>query len=627
MSSVLDVKVVDGFYHVDMGDGLLLPIRNGRKMDEFSGGWSPVCASKEFFSVVVLLLRREDGALAPWYLDAELNRVGGTVAEIPPHLRTPLLEKAAEVFRTIVSFATSSEALRGAEAVADLAMFEERILGELADLAAQADPNVTTIKRLDASLDPVRDSVGTEVPHLHRAFEGKLQHDFLALVRNKELRRPSPISGSSCIARIGLILTPRLTAYQFVDDLTGAIFYVIPDHYFERVVAIYIPHLRVYAIEDGAPPFAELFWRLVTHVIAHHQAITRFTHTASTKRPVNFLSDYPWLHIGHVLWNELSGLEELTCLVENDLLPHVCVINSSAGSEVYGPTDRLFPEFGDRLVRWELPWRAVARTVYDSDFLYFRYMTKFVRSRVGARVLSLVKQDPRLLDDQQTARRLRDERRTGVCLGLRCGNRTMQDQTQVLIHAIEHLVDRLDHVTIVLDGMNSRINSDPSTCYGAFGPATDQDNVITELKTVLEIRNRFLQDPRVEIVSTIGRPISASLFWINECRFFVAPWGAALAKYRWICNKPGFVMTNRPILANPTGDITIYHHKDYMESPSRMVFIAMDKVSDAPGPGGFYANFVPDLDAVKAGIDSLIEEAGLLPSSSEPVASRTTMPA
>ena len=614
MSSVLDVKFVDGFYHIDMGGGIVLPIQNGRKMDEFSGGWSPLCASREFFPVILLLLlRREDGALAPWYLDSELNRVGGTIAEVPLHLRTPLLEKAANVFQAIISFGSSPDSPESTEAIADLAVFEEQILGELADSATQAaNPQITVIERGNAGLSQFKEMIDAKISFLQRAFEGKLQHDFLSLIRTGELRRPSPLSGLSCVARIGLILTPRLTAYQFVDALDDVVFYVIPDHYFERVMAVYIPHLRAYIFENGAPPFAELFWRLATHVIANYQAITRSRKPASTKLPVNFVSHYPWLHIGHVLWNELSGLEELTCLIENDLLPHTCVINTSAGSEVYGPVDVLFPEFSDRLVRWDLPWSAVAEKVYDAGILYFRYMTKFVRSRVGTRVLSLVKEDPRLLDDQQTARRLRDEKRTGVCLGLRCGNRTVQDQTKFLIFSIEHLVDRLGRVMVILDGMNARINSDPSTLYGAFGPANDEDNLIIELKTVLEVRRRFRGDPQVEIISTVGRPVSASLFWINECRFFVAPWGAALAKYRWICNKPGFVMTNRPILANPTGDITIYHDSQYMESPSKMVFIALDKVSDAPGPGGFYANFLPDPDAVKAGIDGLIQDVGLL---------------
>ena len=613
MSSVLDVKIVDGFYHVDMGDGLLLPIRNGRKMDEFSGGWSPVCASKEFLPVVVLLLRREDGVLAPWYLDAELNRVGGTVAEIPPHLRVPMLERVAKVFQTIVSFAHPFCGSKGVEATADLAIFGEQILGDLADSAAQAaDPKVRVIKRADVDFNLSEEDIEANLPYLRRAFEGKLQHDFLLLIRNKELRRPSPLSGLSCSARIGLILTPRLTAYQFVDELADTLFYVIPDHYFEQVIAIYVPHLRVYIVENGAPPFAELFWRLSTHVIANHKAITCFMN-ASTKLPVNFLSDFPWLHIGHVLWNELSGLEELINLIENDLLPHVCVINASMGSEVYGPIDNLFPEFSDRLLRWETPWSAVAEKVYNAGFLYFRYMTKFVRSRVGIRVLSSVKQDPRLMDDQQTAERLCDETRIGVCLGLRCGNRMIQDQTQFLILSIEHLIDRLGRVTVILDGMNSRINSDPTTLYGAFGPANDEDNLIIELKTVFEVRRRFRGNPQVEIISTVGRSINASLFWINKSRFFVAPWGAALAKYRWICNKPGFVMTNRPILANPIGDIMIYHHSDYMESPSKLAFIALDKVSDAPGPGGFYANFLPDPGAIRAGIDSLIEDARLSP--------------
>lgn len=614
MSSLLDVRFMDGFYYVEVEAGNFRPIQNGnRHVDKFAAGWVPVCISRKFSPVFLLLLRHEDGSLAPWYLDAEMNRVGGTVAEIPADLRSSLLAQAADLFQEIVGSGTLSHAGNDTRAVADLAVFGEQTLGSLAHSAAvAANPRVNILKRVDFTLNPFDGPVRAEVPYLEDAFEGRLQHDFLQLMREKEFRRLSPMTGSSCVARIGLILTPRLTAYQFLDEKENALFYVVPDHYFERVVAIYIPHRRIYTVDEGAPEFAEFFWRLCAHIVDNSEAITRFITADSPKVPINFVSDYPWLHIGHVLWNELSGLEELTCLVERELLPYVCVVNPSAGSEVYGPIDVLFPEFNDRLLRWSVNWSDVAGKVYEGRFLYFRYMTKFVWSRVSIRILQLVHNDSSLLDDRMTARRLVEERRPSVCLGLRCGNRTIPDQSQFLIFAIEHLILRLGKVTIVIDGTNSRINSDPTTLYGAFGPASSEDNLISEIKIVFEVRRHFERNTNVRIISTVGRSMGASIFWVNECCFFIAPWGAALTKYRWLCNKPGFVMTNRPILANPTKDITIYNHSDFMESPTEMTFIALDKVADAPGPGGFYANFSPDPDAVKNGINKLIQDLDLI---------------
>ncbi len=58
-------------------------------------------------------------------------------------------------------------------------------------------------------------------------------------------------------------------------------------------------------------------------------------------------------------------------------------------------------------------------------------------------------------------------------------------------------------------------------------------------------------------------------------------WGAGLAKYRWICNKPGFVITSHWNLTQRP-DLNIYDHPGLMENPSPMYWLEPEMVTDCP---------------------------------------------
>jgi hypothetical protein len=151
------------------------------------------------------------------------------------------------------------------------------------------------------------------------------------------------------------------------------------------------------------------------------------------------------------------------------------------------------------------------------------------------------------------------------------------------------------------------LGSDASTSFATFGPASNDDAIIAELTIVMKLRQTYSQDDSVRFVSTVGSPLATSIYWILQSQFFIAPWGAALAKYRWVCNKPGFVVTNRFNISGPTGDLGIYHEPEFMENPSPMKIIPLDGVLEVPGSSGFYANFSIDPAALSVGLDWLIK--------------------
>ena len=143
------------------------------------------------------------------------------------------------------------------------------------------------------------------------------------------------------------------------------------------------------------------------------------------------------------------------------------------------------------------------------------------------------------------------------------------------------LIDRLlliiPEFTVVIDGHNSN----PAKPTGvAFRSTIGKSALDLEQEIVKQIRS-FATDRPVTVVDCVGAYMPINLFWINRSSFFVAPWGAGLAKYRWICNKPGFVFSSRLNLRRSHG-LGIYHWNFCMEDPAPMEFVNADHVIDLP---------------------------------------------
>lgn len=93
----------------------------------------------------------------------------------------------------------------------------------------------------------------------------------------------------------------------------------------------------------------------------------------------------------------------------------------------------------------------------------------------------------------------------------------------------------------------------------------------------------------------------------------MAPWGAALAKYRWVCNKQGLVITGRWNLENRR-DLSIYHGHLFNEDPSEMWLNDPQTVEDITDPGETNwsrierSNFKVNFEAIQEQAIRLIKE-------------------
>jgi hypothetical protein len=322
----------------------------------------------------------------------------------------------------------------------------------------------------------------------------------------------------------------------------------------------------------------------------HHHLLAQYLAAGNAK--VGAFTFYR--HIGHHLWNELTGLD---AALGDITAAEVFSVNSDR-SEMFGRLDDLLGCQVDRSIRtvWDVPERLYTERI---GFLH----------PTSTRVTHSLRQ--KIIDFAVSQHQRGTDCRADtpiVILGMRVENRTVVDLAGFFIGVIRALADELGPVTVVLDGHNAAPGAAPYDVLDEVGSMRPRD---AELSIWSDLQRSFGGDARVRIVSTLGRPVSESIAWCTRAACFVAPWGAGLAKYRWICNLPGLIVSNCFFLG--TGESYIYEDQRYMETPTRVYRVSADTVTDlpdapllVPSPDPSRWNFSVDMSAVRSGLRDLL---------------------
>jgi hypothetical protein len=169
-----------------------------------------------------------------------------------------------------------------------------------------------------------------------------------------------------------------------------------------------------------------------------------------------------------------------------------------------------------------------------------------------------------------------------IVLGLRVENRTVHDFPTFCVKLIDSLRAEMGKVAIVLDGHNIAKDGDGAYISHRQDP-TLQSPIAVERDVVAHLVKTFDGHASIRLINTVGMPMSISIFWSTHCRFFVTPWGAGLAKYRWVSNSRGLVLAGNAF-QQPQYRQTLHLYDDpaCMESPAPLSFLDQEAVEDAP---------------------------------------------
>lgn len=285
------------------------------------------------------------------------------------------------------------------------------------------------------------------------------------------------------------------------------------------------------------------------------------------------------MHIGHVLWNDISGIGNLVNSLPIKCLPRFLIFDAEFEPEMYGPLEKIFPELEGKLVREASPFYKAIPSFYRNHSLLIKATGMQVTRAVRDRIFEMLTHNSGNLSHIARCKAAKQHGLV-IILGLRTENRTLTDLSGFCERLVAFLEKLSDPITLVIDGHNSR-SSVPDQIIRSHGETdTAHSPMMVELEIVSTLK-RAAQRSNVSVVSAIGAPLSHSLIWGYHSDFFVTLWGAGLAKYRWVCNKPGLVITSQYNLQN-LGDLHIYDDPRCQEDPAPIDFIDPSAVFDRP---------------------------------------------
>jgi len=417
---------------------------------------------------------------------------------------------------------------------------------------------------------------------MHHLFNPHfLQIAYARLLQTGITTLPSPVDGHEIQADHCFILDWNRFAYRACDTRNSLTFYIIGDETWFRTACIYVPEAQLALASDpdrARTLMPDLGRAMFQHVVEHGNNLHEYLQRPA-ERVQSILPGESAMHLGHIIWQDIPGIGQLVDRVPTDRLPNFHLFDAHLGPEMYGPLDEIFPELQGRVTRDTGAFAAAIPAFYRDGVLAIRASAISISRAVRERVIDAIWRNP--IHTQQIAQ-CAALRPPIIILGLRTESRTLVDLIGFYERLVDYLVSttEIEDAVLVVDGHNARQGDAGKLIQSTGEVAQNRAPIETELE-ILAAMQRRAQGSRISVVSTIGCPLVTSLIWGSFCQAFVAPWGAGLAKYRWICNKPGFVITSKWNLQNRT-DLHIYSAAEITEDPTSIEFVDPALVTDHP---------------------------------------------
>lgn len=335
------------------------------------------------------------------------------------------------------------------------------------------------------------------------------------------------------------------------------------------------------------------FAKTLACAVHHAGAIARQVRDPQPPRQILVL-ETPFPHIGHHIWNGISGWETLgRYLPAGDprlRAGYFARVNEFCTVRELRPA-AIPPENVLRLANAH----DARRRAFEEGALIQLLKDNFLRSATIETVMRTAreKSDPAFRD------RLAAMRRSCyplVLLTIRTDNRAWVNQAAGWPDLIARLRRRFPRLGVVIDGTNSDVVKAGSH---ALMSVEEEHRLAAGIEAAIG-------DP-AQVLNTVDMPVPHSLTAGEACDLFVAPLGAGMAKYRWINNLPGVVFSNPTFLHRRDPDSLLYDH--FRDVPEKSVYLdpaAVVEVEDSYA-GTRRANFDVDVAALAEAVLGLID--------------------
>ena len=643
------VVLHDGILHLRLGndrDGVRLepllaapdtPLRS------FVPGWTPHLLYSGLAPFLILEFRSQDGARAAWLLDGQLRRLGDKLADLDAGQADALRTQSGPLLRRLVAdvlLRPMPVLSREAQAFGQVNDVLRTAIAESGGEAVLPAPRARLIDEIPESIAFASAFGGGSAPqvelqraHLQAGLAVAFEDRLVAATRDGMLSWPSPVDGRPLRCQGCLYFDDFRFAYRFADITAGLTFYVIAADHYCKAMAVYVPAIDLLVARDAwckhlldvyfPPNLARWF---INQATLNAPLLVPYL-ARGARRIASVMRGQPGTHLGHQLWNELSGMEYLLTSAQGAQIPEWIIPGARDGIELWGPIEALFPELRRHVNRDLHHGSEVMPYLYAQGICAVRVTRERVSAELRRRLQRFTQMDPGYPDIRRQALGARGRGAPVVILGLRVENRTLVDITGFFRDVIRLVAQVWPGAILVIDGHNVR---ETGRVDGAPPDGAPQPEVVIEshgeslaVRSPLAIEREIAAELRaigagldVTIVDTLGSGMATSLAWALSCDCFLSIWGASLAKFRWVCNKPGLVVSSQANLLH-RDDLHIYDSPQYMETPTPLLFADPAAVVDDPDAlrlvpvslgNPFFANFHVDHGRVLAQFRGLLNE-------------------
>lgn len=609
------IIMLDGTLCLRLAGGVVPLWLGDRPVTSFVPGWHATSVYTGFHPFSILLFASDGGETAFWVVDADGLRLGGSLDEMEPGAREALRDAAAPRVAQLVRMVLQEPSLildPGSRAFLLLPEGLCRDIGQLC--AATALPSPRRVL-LDAVPDQWSDEWGLSRAHVETLLATPFQDRLLLVAQDGMLSFPSAVDGKTFMVQGSLCSDDFRFAYRLVDPVHGLVCYpIISDHH-AATIGLYVPVIQQIIVRGttGAV-WLDIYvpdiggW-LVPLICRFGDLLERYFELDS-KYVASIMRGRPGTHLGHQLWNELAGIDQF---LKASRGPHMPVwFVPGAQVELWGPIDDIFPQIRGNVDRSADRCDLAIRKSYETGACLVRITSNYVSAGLRASLRRCVEADPVDHEIWQTLACRPGRRAPVIVLGLRVENRTMTDLLEFCEELLICLANAFPGTTIVVDGHNSGSDGQGILSHGE--PMAQQPPLAVE-RGIARHLERLQAGRDVTVVSALDASTYTSLAWCAHADCFISIWGASLAKYRWACNKPGFVITSKWNLQH-RADLHIYDSPETMEMPTELAFIDVETVTDLPGapllvdvlPGQeSFFNFSVDADRVFSRVLGLVQ--------------------
>ncbi len=596
--------------------GALVPLGGSGTPAELQDGWRVEAIEDGFAPMLTIALRHRDGERAAWFADLHGRVVAHHLGQLSPALQQHVLRKATPVFEGMWDQGVLGREGPGQVPVGSvMGGVPAADLGSLvpAWMEASGRSGDTRIWALSDTLPPGlgylvptgRGLRGFEPELMRRALLHPLQQEADRLLRTGRMQWPSPADGVPVDGDgFALLLDRDCFAYRFVQEATGLVFYVICSGGHFRNYALYFPTAELLVMPT--PAMGGDFVRIARFGETMLRHLCRFDAALAEGRDrpadpaVQLVFGGCAVHIGHYVWQDLSGLAVMQRLgLPPGRLPQLQMFELGRTQQFFGPEERIFAGLDGRIARHDTPFAAHVETFYRRRQSVIKYTAISVPASLRGLVLGAAEARPELQAVRREADAARRRPAPVILLGIRVGNRTLTDLDEFAAALVRHMARAFPGCTVVLDGLNDVQDR------GQAGQAAAGGDLARELALARSLADVAARSG-VRFVDTINRSALRSVLWCSRADAFIAPLGAALAKYRWICNTPGLVLTSRWNLEHRE-DLHIYDSPAALEGSSEMQFVSAGDVQDAEAaPNPSFTNFVVARAPVFAQFEAMV---------------------